>query len=308
MDLRVFVEPQQGATYDDQLRVAQAAEELGFSAFFRSDHLQRIGPGDPGVGPTDSWVTLGGIARETNTIRLGTMVTSATFRLPAMLAIAVAQVDDMSNGRVELGIGTGWYGGEHRSYGIPFPDVRERFDRLVEQVEIIDGLWRATPGETFTYEGEHHQLIDSPALPKPRQHPRPPIILGGSAKTRSAALAARYADEYNAFCDVEEARQRFDRLRTALDTVERDHDTLVLSVTQTTCIGRNADELNRRADAIGDSVDSIRQGGLAGSPAEAVDKLGRFAAIGATRAYLQIMDMHDLDHLALIAQEVAPQL
>jgi F420-dependent oxidoreductase-like protein len=308
MDLRVFTEPQQGATYDQQLTVAQATEDLGFDAFFRSDHLQRIGGGDDGVGPTDSWATLAGLARETNRIRLGTMVTSATFRLPGPLAIMVAQVDQMSGGRVELGIGSGWFEAEHLAYGVPFPDVAERFERLEEQVEIIDGLWTTPLGGRYSFEGKHYSLTDSPALPKPAQSPRPPIILGGSGKRRSAALAARFADEYNAFADVDEAQQRFDRVRTAVAAAGRAPESMHYSAAQTVCVGKDDAEVSRRADAIGQSVADLRAGGLAGTPNEIVDQIGRFAAIGTSRIYLQLLDLSDLDHLELIASEVAPQL
>ena len=194
MELRIFTEPQQGATYDDLVAVAQEAERLGFGAFFRSDHY--LGMGTEGLpGPSDAWVTLAGIARETSTIRLGTMMTSATFRLPGPLAITVANVDQMSGGRVELGIGAGWFVQEHTKYGIPFPDTRERFDRFEEQLAIITGLWAANPGERFTHEGTHYRLTDSPALPKPTQ-PKPPVLIGGVGKKRTPELAARYADEF----------------------------------------------------------------------------------------------------------------
>ncbi len=150
--------------------------------------------GDGLPGPTDSWVTFGAIARETSSIRLGTMVTSATFRHPGPLAIAVAQVDEMSNGRVEFGIGTGWFEREHVAYGIPFPPLRERFARLTEQLEMITGLWTAPVGETFDYAGAHYAVNDSPALPKPVQRPHPPIIIGGTSANRTPALAATFAD------------------------------------------------------------------------------------------------------------------
>jgi alkanesulfonate monooxygenase SsuD/methylene tetrahydromethanopterin reductase-like flavin-dependent oxidoreductase (luciferase family) len=171
MELRIFVEPQQGATYDDQLAVALKAEELGFGAFFRSDHYLAMGV-DGRPGPTDSWVTLAGLARETSTIRLGTMMTSATFRHPGPLAISVAQVDQMSGGRVELGIGAGWYDAEHTAYAIPFPPTRERFDMLEDQLAILTGLWATPEGETFSYDGVRHSVTDSPGLPKPAQRPR----------------------------------------------------------------------------------------------------------------------------------------
>jgi F420-dependent oxidoreductase-like protein len=308
MDLRVFTEPQQGATYDDQLAVAKATEDLGFDAFFRSDHYQRIGGGDDGSGPTDSWATLAALARETSRIRLGTMVSSATFRLPGPLAITVAQVDQMSDGRVELGIGAGWYEQEHRSYGIPFPDLAERFGRFSEQVAIIAGLWTTPAGDRFNYNGDYYTVLDSPALPKPVQSPRPPIILGGAAKRRSAALAAQFADEYNTFTSVEEAAQRFDRIRTAVAEAGRSPDSMRYSLAQTVCVGKDETTLRRRADAIGQSLEELRSGGLAGTPNEVVDQLGRIAQIGTTRVYLQLMDMSDLDHLEVIAADVAPQL
>jgi F420-dependent oxidoreductase-like protein len=180
MEFRAFVEPQQGATYADQVAVAQTAEESGFSAFFRSDHFLAMS-GDGLPGPTDSWVTLGAIARETSTIRLGTLVTSATFRHPGPLAVAVAQVDEMSQGRVELGLGAGWFEDEHQAYGIPFPPLGERFDRLGEQLDIISGLWSTRPGETFDYTGKHYTITGSPGLPKPVQSPYPPIVVGAQA-------------------------------------------------------------------------------------------------------------------------------
>ncbi|HEX3333615.1 MAG TPA: LLM class F420-dependent oxidoreductase, partial [Acidimicrobiales bacterium] len=189
MRLRIFIEPQQGATYDQQVRIAQAAEANGFDALFRSDHFLTMG-GDGLPGPTDAWVTLGGLARETDRIRLGTLVTSNTFRLPGLLAVEVAQVDAMSGGRVELGLGAGWYDNEHAAYGVPFPPVGERFDRLEEAFAIVTGLWDTPEGETFDFDGKHYQLKDSPALPKPAQQPHPPIIVGGFGAQRTPRLAA----------------------------------------------------------------------------------------------------------------------
>ena len=305
MDLRIFTEPQQGATYDELLRVAKAAEDLGFDAFFRSDHLQRIGPGDPGPGPTDSWVTLGALARETSRIRLGTMVTSATFRLPGPLAIAVAQVDAMSGGRVEFGFGAGWYETEHRAYGVPFPDVRERFDRLEEQLAVVDGLWRTPAGETFDYDGKYYSIEDSPALPKPVQSPRPPIIIGGKGKRRTPSLAAQYADEFNVpFASVEDTAAVFATVRAAAGG-----RTLRYSAAQTVAIGADDADVARRAEAIGHDPGVLHGfGGLAGTPHQVVDVLGQFAQLGATRMYLQVLDLSDLDHLELIASAVAPQV
>ena len=193
MELRLFIEPQQGASYADQLAIARKAEECGFSAFFRSDHLLVMGDGDGLPGPTDTWTTLAGLARDTTTIRLGTLVTSATFRHPGLLAVQVAQVDEMSGGRVELGLGAGWSEREHAAYGIPFPEsVGERFDRLEEQLAIITGLWETPVGKRFTHEGRHYTLVDSPALPKPVQTPVP-IVIGGTGRRRTPDLAGRYA-------------------------------------------------------------------------------------------------------------------
>jgi F420-dependent oxidoreductase-like protein len=303
MDWRVFTEPQQGATYDELLRVAQAAEELGYDAFFRSDHYQTIG-GDGGVGSTDAWVTLAGLARETSRIRLGTLVTPATFRLPGPLAISVAQVDQMSGGRVELGLGTGWYDAEHAAYGIPFPPLGERFDRLEEQLQVVKGLWAADG--PFSFAGKHYALTDSPALPKPVQRPGPPVVMGGFGAKRTPRLAATYADEYNVpFHTVEETAQAFERVRAACAVTGRD---VRLSAAQTIAVGRDETEVARRAAAIGQDVAGLRARGLGGTVAEVVDKVGLLAEAGATRVYLQTMDLSDLDHLALIAQEVVPQL
>jgi F420-dependent oxidoreductase-like protein len=309
VDFRVFVEPQQGANYADQLAVAQAAESLGYSAFFRSDHyLAMSGDGRP--GPTDSWVTLGGIARETSTIRLGTLVTSATFRYPGPLAIAVAQVDEMSGGRVEFGLGTGWFEKEHLAYAIPFPPLRERFARLTEQLELITGLWTAPLGETFDYAGAHYAVNDSPALPKPVQRPHPPVIIGGSGAKRTPSLAATFADEYNVpFAPIDTITTQLDRVREAVDAVGRPADSMAYSAAFVVCAGRDDAEIAKRADAIGREVDELRSNSpLTGTPAQIVDQLGPYAEIGLHRVYLQLMDISDLDHLQLFADEVHRQL
>jgi F420-dependent oxidoreductase-like protein len=304
MDLRIFIEPQQGATYDDQLRVARATEDLGFDAFFRSDHYLAMSR-DGLPGPTDAWVSLGALARETSRIRLGTLVSPATFRQPGPLAIMVAQIDAMSGGRVELGLGAGWFEAEHRAYGMPFPDVAERFDLLAEQVEIIDGLWRTPAGQKYSFHGEHYQLTDSPALPKPVQSPRPPIILGGAAKRRGAALAARYADEFNHGFDRAGAGAAFDRVRAAAAETGRE---LVYSAADVLCVGRDDAEVGQRAAAIGQDAAKLRANAFGGTPAQVVDRIGEYAELGATRIYLQVLDLTDLDHLELVAAEVAPQL
>jgi F420-dependent oxidoreductase-like protein len=308
MDLRIFTEPQQGASYDELRAVAVKAEELGFDAFFRSDHYLDMGSDRP-PGPSDAWVTLAGLARDTSTIRLGTLVTSATFRLPGPLAIAVANVDDMSGGRVELGLGAGWYVPEHTAYGIPFPDTGERFDRLEEQLEIITGMWGTPDGERFSHRGKHYTLEDSPARPKPAQSPRPPIIVGGKGKRRTPELAARFADEFNIpFEPVEFAREQFGRVRAACEDAGRDPASMTYSNALVLAVGANEQEFTRRAAAIGREPDELREHGLAGSPAEALDTLGRYADAGTSRVYLQVLDLTDLEHLELVASEVLPQL
>lgn len=308
MELRIFVEPQQGATYDDQLAVARLSEVLGFGAFFRSDHYLAMGV-DGRPGPTDSWVTLAGLARETSTIRLGTMMTSATFRHPGPLAISVAQVDRMSGGRVELGIGAGWYGAEHTAYAIPFPPTPERFDRLEEQLAILTGLWDTADGETFSYAGMHYQVADSPGLPKPAQRPHPPIIIGGKGAKRTPALTARHAAEFNLpFIGLEESAQQIARVRAACEAIGRDPGDLVYSNAHTICCGADEAEIRRRAEFIGWTPEDLRANALAGTPEEVVEQIGRYAALGAERIYLQVLDQHDLDHIRLLAAEVMPHV
>ncbi|RHW26152.1 LLM class F420-dependent oxidoreductase [Nocardioides immobilis] len=312
VELRVFTEPQQGASYDDLLAVARTAEELGFGAFFRSDHYLTMG-GDGLPGPSDAWTTLAGLARDTSTIRLGTMMTSATFRHPGVLAIQVAGVDAMSGGRVELGIGAGWFAQEHTAYGIPFPDTKERFERFAEQLEVVTGLWGTPVGETYEFSGTHYQLADSPALPKPAQtgghRGGPPVLIGGKGKRQTPTLAARYADEFNLpFVDEEFTGLQFGRVRAACEEIGRDPDDLTWSNALVLCVGRDEDEIARRAAAIGREVDELRVNGLAGTPQEVVDKIGRFADLGSQRIYLQTLDLADLEHLHLVAAEVMPHV
>lgn len=308
MNLRVFTEPQQGELYDDQRAAAQTAETLGFDAFFRSDHLVRIGEGDPGPGPTDSWVTLGALARETSTIRLGTLVTSATFRLPGLLAVQVAQVDAMSGGRVEFGLGAGWYEEEHEAYGVPFPPMGERFDRLTEQLEIVTGLWGTDERERFSFRGDHYTLRDCPALPRPAQSP-PPVIIGGVGAHRTPELVARFAHEYNIpFPPIDFVPEAYENVDRACEEAGRDPATVVRSVALVVCVGANDAEISRRAAAIGREVDELRANGVAGTPAEAVDRLAAFAAVGVERVYLQLLDLADLDHLHLVGNDVLPAL
>lgn len=289
--------------------MARAAENAGFDAFFRSDHFLVMGKSDGLPGPTDAWLTLAALARETNNIRLGTLVTSATFRHPGMLAVSVAQVDAMSGGRVELGLGAGWYQAEHAAYGVPFPPLVERFDRLEEQLAVITGLWDVPAGEKFSYSGSHFQVANSPGLPKPIQSPHPPIIIGGSGPRRTPDLAARYAAEFNmAFASIDKAREQQKRVDQACERAGRDPNTLIRSAVLVTCCGRNEQEISHRANAIGRQVDELRTNGAAGSPAELIDKIGTYADIGMTRVYLQLLDLNDLEHVELLGKDVLAHL
>jgi len=305
MQLRIFTEPQQGATYDTLLRVAKAAEDLGFDAFFRSDHYLKMGDVSGLPGPTDAWTTLAALARETSRIRLGTLVSPATFRLPGPLAITVAQVDQMSGGRAELGLGAGWYEAEHTAYGIPFPAVGERFDQFEEQLEIITGLLDVPDGGTFSFKGTYFTVADSPALPKPVQRPRPPLIIGGTGAKRTPRLAAKFADEYNVpFASVDDTAAAFGRVREACAAAGRHETSMIYSAAHMVCCGRSKAELDRRVAATGSSAGE----GLVGTPGEIAEMIGKFAEIGAEHFYLQVLDLTDLDHLELLAAEVLPRV
>jgi F420-dependent oxidoreductase-like protein len=307
--LRIFTEPQFGATYDDQLAVAREAEALGYDAFFRSDHYLTMGPGLGEPGPTDAWITLAGLARETERIRLGTLVTAATFRLPGPLAISVAQVDAMSGGRVELGLGSGWFEEEHRAYGIPFPPLGERFAKLEEQLAIITGLWQTPVGERFSFAGTHYTLTDSPALPKPVQSPSPPVIVGGWGRKRTPALAARYADEFNLpFSPLADVRPQIDAAIAACEAAGRDPATMTWSAALVLCCGEDEETFRKRAAAIGQEPEQLRSTGAAGTVAEVTERLGAYVEAGVERFYLQTLDLADLDHIRLVAAEVAPAL
>jgi F420-dependent oxidoreductase-like protein len=310
MRVCLFIEPHRGATYDDQLRLARHAEDAGFEGFLRADHYQSMGA-DPGLpGPTDSWITLAGLARETSKIRLGTLMNSVTFRQPGPLAVMVAQVDAMSGGRIELGMGAGWFEREHTSYGIPFPPVAERFDRLAEQLAVITGLWSTPDGARFSYDGKHYHLLDAPALPKPVQKPGPPIIVGGRGPRRTPEIAARFADEFNMpFKTVAETASGFSRVMAACERYERPpHRQLTLSAGVVVALGRTDAEARRRAAPLHVPSALPPEDPLVGSPDRLVQRIGELAEAGATRVHLRVIDMSDLDHVDLIAAEVLPQV
>jgi F420-dependent oxidoreductase-like protein len=303
----IFTEPQQGFSYDDQLAFALAAEQHGFTAFFRSDHYMRMGAGDPLPGPTDAWTTLAGLARETSTIRLGTLVSSATHRVPAVLAIQVAQVDAMSGGRVEFGLGTGWFEAEHRAYGIPFP--AKRFGPFEEQLEIITGLWSTPVGETYSFSGRHYELVDAPALPKPVQS-RMPVIVGGGGRTRTPAIAARFATEFNIGFQPEHViAEKFAGVDAACEAIGRDPQTLKRSVALTTLAAASEAELQTRASAVGADLGTFRNDtNICGGVDDIVTKVERLQALGVDRVYFQLMDLRDVDHVHFLGSEVLPHL
>lgn len=314
MELRILTEPQQGATYDQELAAARAAEQLGFAGYFRTDHLQREGRAAGLPGPTDAWVTLAGLARETSRLRLGTLMTCVTFRNPAHLAIMVAQVDAMSGGRIELGLGAGSFAGEHKALGIPWrPSTNQRLEQLQEQLELITSLWATAYDEPYSFEGRHYEVHDYPALVRPLQSPHPPIVVGGQGRKRSADVAARFADEYNTDgLSAAESAEAYGRVEAACETIGRDPATMTCSAVIALCCGRDSREIAQRRAAIESRCWSdpaeILDNGAAGTPAQVVERLSTFENAGANRVYLQLFDLADIDHLRLVADEVMPEL
>jgi F420-dependent oxidoreductase-like protein len=305
--LRVLMEPRHGATYDRILAMARATEQAGFDAFFRSDHYLGIDSGDPEYLPTDSWTTLGGLARETSQVKLGTLMTAGTYRTPAVLAMAVASVDQMSDGRIILGIGTGWYEREHQAFGIPFPSMGERFDRLEEALAIITGLWTTPPGETFSFDGRFWQLDQCANFPSLVQRPRPEIVIGGTGPRRTPLAAARFADEFNSGAGHGVA-ERFANVRRVCEEIGRDPATLRLSATHQMICGATRAEAQQRLERLGPPGERMLANGVVGTPQDLVDELGRLADEGCEIVYLHIFDIDDLDHIALIGSEVVPQV
>jgi F420-dependent oxidoreductase-like protein len=305
--LRVLMEPRHGAFYEDILALALATERAGFDAFFRSDHLLGGNPDDPQYKPTDSWTTLGGLARDTAMVRLGALMTASTFREPGLLATIVASVDDMSGGRAELGIGAAWYAREHAAFGLPFPAVGDRFDRLEEQLEVITGLWHAGPGDGqgFSFHGRHYQVTDNRTPPRVTQRPHPPIIVGGGGPRRTPAIAARFAAEFNAAYGGDPG-ERFLRFGQACEAIGRDPSEARLSAVLPVAIGSTRAEIERRAEIVGSPM--LRDAAVVGPPAALTDRIAELAKVGADTVYLHIFDIHDLDHIALIGAEVLPAL
>jgi F420-dependent oxidoreductase-like protein len=313
MDIRVCIETQQGASYDDIYQLTAVCEASGFEGFYVSDHFhvmpyKHAAPGGR-PGPTDAWTTLAGLARDTATIGLGTLLSSATFRHPVVLAVTVAQVDAMSGGRVRFGLGAGWFELEHSVQGLSFPPIAERFDRLEEQLEVILGMWQTPENETFSFSGEHYAVHDSPALPKPHQRPHPPVVIGGSGPRRTPSLAARFASEYNApFVGPDATAERLRVLERACAAIGRDPGSLRRSGGVIVCCGESEREANARAAAIGLDPATDDGGVLIGTVDKVVDRLGEYGTIGTDAMYLEIDDLNDLDHVRLIGERVLPAL
>jgi alkanesulfonate monooxygenase SsuD/methylene tetrahydromethanopterin reductase-like flavin-dependent oxidoreductase (luciferase family) len=307
MGLRIFTEPQQGASYDQLLTVARTTEECGFEAFFRSDHFLKMGDRPAVPAYTDAWTTLAGLARDTHSVRLGTLVTSATFRPIGTFPVIVAQVDHMSGGRVEVGIGSGWYKDEYDAYGLPFAATDVRYNVLEDQVAILHGLWSTRPGGTFERDGlTCHVRLEADPL-RPLQRPHPPIIIGGGGGPRNARLAATFGDEFNApFVPVDKMKTAYSSVRAACEKLDRDPGELVWSTAQILCCGRDEAELARRASAIGRDLKDLRRDALAGLPGEILEKMGTLADAGTQRFYLQVLDLSDMDHVRLVAEEILP--
>ena len=308
MRFAVMIEGQEDVTWDDWVALAQACERLGFEALFRSDHYLSVMDGRD-RGSLDAWGTICGLAAITSTVRLGTLVSPATFRHPSVLAKNAVTADHISGGRVDLGIGTGWMEAEHRAYGFPFPPMGERMDRLAEQLEIVSGSLGTEP---ISFAGEHYAVEELDALPKPVQRPLP-LLMGGSARRRGAALAARFASEYNVVHESpEDAAAARGRLASACEQSGRDPATLRFSLMHQVLIGRDEGELRGRAERLSEvtggreTVDELRRSAIAGTPAEVIDRLREYEAAGVERLMLQHLVHRDVEALELIAAEVAP--
>ena len=304
----LMIEPQQGLSYADQLALARRAESLGFEAFFRSDHYESF-PGDAGRATTDAWAVLAGLARETTTIRLGSLVSPVTFRHAGAFAKVVATVQAMSGGRMEVGVGAGWHEQEHRRHGVPFPEISERADMLEETLTIMRGLWQELDG--WSFDGAHWSVAD--ALFRPRPDPVPPLIVGGTGTPRSYRLAARWADEFNlTSTEPGKVAATFTKIDEACRAIGRDPSTLRRSAMVGVLVGRDAGEVSRRtADLMaGFGATGPADAWFAeheprwifGTPAEARARADEFAAAGVGRIMLQDYIPLDLDHLDVMAE------
>ena len=304
-----MIEGQEGVSWDDWLALARACEEHGLEGLFRSDHYQSVFDLS-GRGSLDAWATLAALAAATERIRLGTMVSPATFRRPSVLSRMVATVDHISGGRVELGLGAGWNQAEHDAHGFPFPGLDERMELLEEQLEIVHRQWTE---EEFSFQGRHYRLERCRAEPKPLQRPRPPIVMGGGAGPRVAGLAARWADEYNTpFASVEQCRERRAAIAEACEREGR--EPIPFSLMAACCVGRDEGEAleraKRRLERSGrDDDPSVlleQDNVLVGTVDRVIARLREYAEAGVERVFLQHLDHSDLDMVRLIGEAVVP--
>lgn len=327
MQYALMLEPQQGMSYEDQLAAARRAESLGFDAFFRSDHFASF-PGESGQPTTDAWAVLAGLARETERITLGSLVSPVTFRHPGAFAKVVTTVDEMSGGRIEVGVGAGWNDDEHRQLGLEFPPIDQRADLLEDQLAILHGLWGEPDG--WSYDGiTGIRLRDSLMRPRPVETPdrpttsvgrRPRIIVGSSGSPRSYRLAARYADEYNlSSASPARAAEVRGKLAQACRAIDRDPDTLARSAMTGVIVGRTEDEVVRRErqllEAFGSEAETAeawleerRQRWVYGTPDQAHAQIERFAEAGIGRIMLQDFLPWDLDMVDVMGEELVGRL
>jgi F420-dependent oxidoreductase-like protein len=312
MDLCLMIEGQQGVTWPQWVALAQACERHGVPALFRSDHYLELSGQHPEQGSLDAWTTIAALAAMTTTLQLGTLVSPATFRHPSVLAKAVVTADHVSGGRVTLGIGAGWNEREHEAYGFDFPPVRERMERLEEQLKVILGSWADGP---FTFEGRHYTVRDLEAQPKPVQRPRPPIVFGGNAGPRSAALAARYGDEYNTvFATTDEVRERRAAVERACEAAGR--EPLPFSLMTGVLVGSDEGELRDRAERLAalmgqDAAAFVAQppaGWIVGTVEQVAEQMAALRDAGLDRLMCQHLLHDDVDAIALIGRDLPAQL
>ena len=311
----VMIEPQEGGTYDEILALAQKAESLGFEGFFRSDHYHPMNvPLES--DSSDAWAVLAGLARDTKRVRLGTMISPMTFRYPGEFAKVVATIDQMSGGRIEVGMGGGWFEKEHVAYGLPFPDAKGRLDILEDSLEICTRLW--SDGVGHTYEGRAFSIKDAPGYPKPAQRPHPPIIIGGGGPKRTPRLAAQFGDEFNIFGGISTFNTRKARLLEACKTVGRDPSEIKLTSACVTIVGTDEADLKRRVqirldhngqkDAAADWIATMRKDGwLVGTVDQVAEQVNELKAAGSQRIYFQLVPVNDHGMLEIIANDLAPK-
>jgi F420-dependent oxidoreductase-like protein len=309
-----MLEGQEGVTWAQWLATARACERLGFEGIFTSDHYLSLVPEEP--GSNDAWTLLGALAASTERLRLGTMVSPVTFRSPAVLAKAATTVDRISNGRVDLGMGAGWWEREHRTHGFAFPPVDERMEMLEEQLEIVHGLWSE---DVFSFESRHYAIEEGRFVPKPVQRPHPPIIVGGKGGPRIARLAARWADEFNRVGGTPaDVRSAFGRVRDAVDAAGRDQASMTTSFMTWIVAGRTEDEVRARAEVarsldptagpLDAYIDDISADCFVGTVDHVIERMNEYVAAGVERFVLNHELFDDLDHIELIATEILPQV